>query len=197
MLDQAASHCLLWHSIHCPGHAARSLLNPRPPHTQFPGKASVLHRTDKLSSALYTWPVSKNNNPTGTAEWDWNPSMDVAFWHLKAWICQTLLNATLVYYDQSKAVVVQMDASKYGLGATLIQSSHPIAFASKMLTDIKTHYANIDRECLSVCFGLEKFHTYIYSRHVMVENDHKPLEMIQHKPLNVAPPQLHWMLLGM
>ena len=51
------------------------------------------------------------------------------------------------------------------------------------------------RECLSVCFDLEKFHTYIYGRHVMVENDHRLLEMIQHKPIHVAPPRLQWMLL--
>ena len=53
------------------------------------------------------------------------------------------------------------------------------------------------RECLSVCFGLKKFHTYIYGRHVLVENDHKPLEIIQHKPIHAAPPKLQWMLLCM
>ena len=54
------------------------------------------------------------------AEWDWDPSTDAAFQHLKAWICQTLLNATLAYYARSKSVIVQTDASKYGFGATLI-----------------------------------------------------------------------------
>ena len=81
--------------------------------------------------------------------------------------------------------------------AALIQSGHPIAFTSKMFTDVKTCYVNTERECLSVCFGLEKFHTYIYVRHVMVENDHKLLDMIQHKPIDVAPPQLQQMLLCM
>ena len=85
------------------------------------------------------------------AEWDWNPSTDAALQYLKAWICQALLSATLVYYDRSKPVSVQTDASKYMLGATLLQSSHPIAFTSNTLTDIKTHYANIEHECLSVC----------------------------------------------
>ena len=54
-----------------------------------------------------------------------------------------------------------MDVSDYILGASLIQSSRPIAFASKMITDSDTHYANIERECLLVCFRLEKFHTYL------------------------------------
>ena len=131
------------------------------------------------------------------AEWDWNPFTDAAFWHLKAWICQTLLSATLAYYNRSEPVVVCTDASEYGLGATLLQSGCPIAFASKTLTDIETHYVNIECECLSVGFGLEKFHSYIYGRHVIVENDHILLEMIQQKPIHTAPPWLQHMLLHM
>ena len=130
-------------------------------------------------------------------QWDWNPLTDSAFQCLKAWICQTLLKVTLAYYDRSKPVVVQTDTSEFGLGAALLQGGWPIAFASKTLTNVKSHYANIERECLSVCFGLEKFHTYIYGRHVLIENDHKPLEMIQHKPLHVAPPMLQQMCLCM
>ena len=109
----------------------------------------------------------------------------------KAWICQTLLNTTLAYYDRSKPFIVQTDASEFGQGAALIQSGYPIAFASKIFTDVETHCANIEQECLSVCFGLKKFHTYIYGRHVMVQNDHKPLEMIQQKPIHVAPPEVN------
>ena len=56
-------------------------------------------------------------------------------------------------------------------------------------------YMNIERECLSVCYGLEKFHTYVYGKHVTVQNDHKPLEMIQRKPIHAAPPRLQCMLL--
>ena len=127
-----------------------------------------------------------------------NPSTDAAFQHLKAWICQTLLNATLAYYDQSKPVVVQMDASKYGLWATLIQSGHIIAFASRTLTDVGTYHANIEKESVfQYAFVWRSSNTYIYGRHVTVENDHNLLEMIQHKPIHVAPPQLQQMLVHM
>ena len=93
--------------------------------------------------------------------------------------------------------MIQTDASKSRLGAALLQGGRPIAFASKTLTDIESRYANIEKECLSVCFGLEKFHTYVYGRHVLIENDHKLLEMIQHKPIHAAPPRLQQMLLHM
>ena len=91
------------------------------------------------------------------SSWDWNPSTDIAFQKLKQWICKTLLNTTLAYFDCTKPVVIQTDASEYGLGAALLQDGRPIAFASKTLTDVETRYANIKCKCLSVCFGLENF----------------------------------------
>ena len=81
------------------------------------------------------------------AEWDWNPLMDAAFQCLKGWVCQTLLNTTLMYYDRSKPVIVQMDTSEYGLGAALIQSGCPITFVSNMLTDVKPTMQTL-RECV-------------------------------------------------
>ena len=56
-------------------------------------------------------------------------------------------------------------------------------------------YANIEHECLSVVFGLEKFHIYIYGRHIKVYKDHKPLEMITKKPIHAAPSRLQRILL--
>ena len=69
---------------------------------------------------------------------------------------------TLRYYDQSKPVTLQFDASLKGLGACIIQDGQPIAFVSKSLMDTETHYANIERELLAIIYGCEKFHTYLY-----------------------------------
>ena len=92
---------------------------------------------------------------------------------------------------------MQTDASRYSLGAALLQSGCPISFTSKTCIDVKTCYVNIACKCLSVCLGLKTFHTYLYSRHVIVQNDCKPLEMIQQKPIHAATPQLQHMLLHM
>ena len=78
------------------------------------------------------------------SQWDWNPSTDAVFQHLKAWICQTLLKVTLAYYDRTKPVMIQTDASKFWLGTALLQGGQPIAFTSKTLTDIESCYANIE-----------------------------------------------------
>ena len=128
------------------------------------------------------------------SKWDWKPSTDSTFQQLKQWICNTLLKTTLAYYDKTQTLTIQTDASEYGLGTALLQNNKPIAFASKTLTDVETRYANIEHECLSVVFGLEKFHTYIYGRHITVFNDHKPFEMITKKPIHAAPPRLQRIL---
>ena len=81
------------------------------------------------------------------------------------------------------------------MGAVLLQEGRPIAYASKSLTDTEKRYANIDRELLAVVFGAERFRTYVYGKHFVVESDHKPLEMIQLKNLMAAPTRLQRMLL--
>ena len=127
--------------------------------------------------------------------WDWNPSTNHVFHHLKSWVCKMLLRTTLAYYDHTQPLVLQTDASEYGLGAALLQNNRPIAVASKTPTDVKTRSANIERECLSVCFGLEKFHTFVYGKHIIVQNDHKSQEMIHRKPIHAALPRLLCILL--
>ena len=101
----------------------------------------------------------------------------------------------LRYYDQTKPVTVQVDASQRGLHACLLQDGQPIAFASKSLIDTKTMYANIERELLAIVFTCQQFNTYVLGRYYTVESDHKPLEMIHQKSLASAPPRLQCMLL--
>ena len=75
----------------------------------------------------------------------------------------------MAYYDHTQPLVLQTDISEYGLGTALLQDNKPIAFASKMLTDVETRYANMEKECLSVCFGFEKFHTCLWQMYDSAE----------------------------
>ena len=47
----------------------------------------------------------------------------------------------LKFYDMSDEVTVQSDASKNGLGATLLQGGQPVAFASRTLSKAEQNYA--------------------------------------------------------
>ena len=96
------------------------------------------------------------------SQWDWNPSTESAFQHLKAWICQTLLKVTLAYYDRTKPAVIQTDTSKFGLGAALLQGGQPIGFARETLTDIESRYANIERVSFGMLWSGEIPHLYLW-----------------------------------
>ena len=80
-------------------------------------------------------------------EYVWLHQHAEAFSTIKSLICKT---TTLTYFDTNKDSVPHVDSSQKGLGAVLMQDSRPIAFASKSLTDIKSRYANIERELLAV-----------------------------------------------
>ncbi|XP_033763408.1 uncharacterized protein K02A2.6-like [Pecten maximus] len=96
----------------------------------------------------------------------------------------------LAYFDSNKEVTLQTDATKFGLGATVMQEGKPIAFASKSLTPSEINYAQIEKEMYAIVFGCTKFHQYLYGRKVRVETDHKPLIPISQKSLYAAPPRL-------
>ena len=125
-------------------------------------------------------------------EFIWSPSHQEAFEKLKNLIKDDTI---LAYYDRTKPVTLQVDASMKGLGATLIQDGRPVAYASKALTATESNYANIERELLAVVFGCQKFHMYLYGRHFRIESDHKPLEQIRKKSLTKAPLRLQKMLM--
>ena len=62
-------------------------------------------------------------------------------------------------------------------------------------SDYERRYANIEREMLTVVFGCERFHTYVYVKHFTIQSDHKPMEMIHLNNLDAALQFLQRMLL--
>ena len=70
-----------------------------------------------------------------------------------------------------------------------------VGMASRCLTPTESRYSNIERECLAVLFGLEKFEYYLLGREVLVETDHSPLEQIFKKNLADVPSRLQRFIL--
>ena len=109
----------------------------------------------------------------------------------------------LSFYDSNPATktILQCDASQIGLGAWIRQIDQQgqekiVAMGSRSLTDAETRYCNIERECLAVQYGLEKFEYYLMGRHTLVETDHSPLEQIFKKNVAEAPARLQRMILA-
>ena len=125
-------------------------------------------------------------------EYSWNATYQVTFDKLKSLVCD---DTTLRYFNTKKPVMIQVNASGKGLGATLIQDDGPVTFTSKVLTPTEQCYANNERELLVCVFSAECFQTCVFGRHFMIESDHKSLEQISMKNLADAPVCLQRMLL--
>ena len=124
--------------------------------------------------------------------WNWSTEQDKSFEQVKQLIVD---HAVLSFYDPNKELLLECDASDYGLGIVLMQEDKPIAFASRSLSPSERNYAQIEKEMLAIIFGLDKFHHYVYGRTLVVTTDHKPLTSIVNKPLSKAPKRLQSMML--
>ena len=122
------------------------------------------------------------------ATWTWNTSYQQLFNKAKSLI---KVEMCMKFYDDTKLLYLETDASGIGLETTLLQLRdnmncpkdtapdktiiHPIAFASKSLTGAEQRYSNIKPEALGILHGLAKFHHYCFGREVLVITDHKLL----------------------
>ena len=125
-------------------------------------------------------------------DFHWSDIHDQAFDAIKKLVSNPPL---LKYYEPSKPLVLQCDASEKVLGASLLQDGKPIAYASRALTCTETNYAQIEKELLAIVLGVERFHQHTYGRKVVVDSDHKPLETIFGKSLATAPRRLQKMFM--
>ena len=69
----------------------------------------------------------------------------------------------LVHFDPEQPIVLATDTSPYGIGAALTHvlpdgSEEPIAFASKTLSKAERSYGQVEKEGLSIVYGIRKFH---------------------------------------
>eukprot|EP00731_Ephydatia_muelleri_P000773 Em0001g773a len=114
--------------------------------------------------------------------WMWTVTCMVSFNQLK----QALGSAeVLCHYNPSEEISLACDASAHGLGADLShhfkdgsRSERPISYASRTLSKVERNYLQIEKEVLSIIFGLKKFHQYLYGRKFLLVTDHQPLVKI-------------------
>ena len=109
--------------------------------------------------------------------WEWSDACRKAFNVLKKILSSA---PVLTHFDPKKEIYVQCDASPYGLGAVLAHvmddgTEKPVSYSSRTMTPAERNYAQVEREGLSVVFGVKKFHQYLYGQKFVIFTDHKPL----------------------
>ena len=117
----------------------------------------------------------------------------------------------LQFYDASKPLYIEVDTSKKGIGAVMLQQDtivpntaksdeiptnlQPIPYASKTLLSTESNYLNIECELLGLLFPVPHFKHFTFRQLVHIITDHKPLVSLFRKSLVDSSPRLARMLI--
>lgn len=109
-------------------------------------------------------------------EFRWSEECEKSFHKLKNAIIKPPI---LKYPNFSHQFTLIVDASKYGVGATLTQNYDnkdlPISFASRSFTKGELNKSTIEKEIAAIHFAVKHYKPYIYGTHFLIKTDHKPL----------------------
>lgn len=90
----------------------------------------------------------------------------------------------LKLYNPKHETMLEADSSNYGMAAVLMQRRGPndpwlpVQFASRTLNNAERNYSNIEREGLSVLFGVEKYRKFLLGSKFIIRNDNMPLKKL-------------------
>ena len=149
----------------------------------------LLHYYGKFIPNLATLLHPMNRLLKSGSVWNWSPDCQQAFAQAKKLLSSA---AVLAHYNPSLPLRLATDASAYGIGAVISHifpdgSERPIAFASRTLSNSEKRYAQLEKEALSLIFGVQKFHPYLYGRAFTLYTDHKPLTTILSPKKGIPP----------
>lgn len=123
----------------------------------------------------------------------WESDQNSAFQSLKNDIIRAV---QLVHFDEKLPLILATDASQTGIGAALSHrypdgAEQPISFASKTLNVSQTKYSQIEREALSIIFGVTRYHQYLYGRKFELLTDNQALVTLLHPSKKLPVMTLH------
>ena len=122
----------------------------------------------------------------------WSDSDKKAFFDTQGAISRI---SALAWFKPGVDCVLQTDASGTAIGAVLLQNNLPVAYASRMLTEVEKRYSQLEREFLGIVFGLLKFRHIVLGNFCVVQTDHKPIIALLDKRIDTLPLRLQrWIL---
>ena len=134
----------------------------------------------KFNCHLSTLVQQLNNLLRKDVPWEWTDVCQGAFDDLKKRLASS---EVLVHYNTELPLKLDCDASSYRVGAVLAhvfpdKTERPIAYASRTLSKAERGYSQLEKEALSLIFGVKKFHQFLYGRRFTLVTDHNPLTTI-------------------
>lgn len=115
------------------------------------------------------------------SQFEWKDPQQRVFKEIKRMLIKA---PVLAHYDYTKDIIIQADASSFGLGSALLQADplnnlrEVLAYASRTLTKTEKKYSQIEKEALALAYAADHFKDFITGITVTLETDHKPLVQI-------------------
>lgn len=104
---------------------------------------------------------------------DWTKDSTIAFNRLR----EALIFApVLALPNFNLPFMIETDAFRSGIGAVLMQMSHPLACISKVLSPRHQALSVYDRESFAILFAIKKWHHYLVGRHFIIKTYHQALK---------------------
>jgi len=160
----------LGHTIDCKGlhttstkvKAVRNAPTPKNKH-ELRSFLGVVHYYGKFIPQLSTLLHPLNEMLQAGKPWSWTPNCEKAFLAVKEKLSQAPI---LAHYDPAVPLRLAGDASAYGVGAVLSHvypdgTERPIAYASRTLNASERNYPQLEKEALSLVFGINFINTYL------------------------------------
>ena len=108
---------------------------------------------------------------------EWGEAQEKAYQTIKLYLTSEPI---LRLPDPAKTYFLRTDASNNGIGAVLMQRHDeklfPVCYASKKLSSAERNYSTIEKECLTIVWGIKRFHLYFYGVPFVLQTDHEPLK---------------------
>ena len=109
--------------------------------------------------------------------WSWTDKCQSVFEELKEKLSRA---PVLAHYDSQLPLKLDTGAVAHGVGAVISHVSsngqeHPVAYASRTLSNSKQNYSQVEREALAIIFAVKKFYCYLFGLKFLLVTDHKPL----------------------
>jgi len=119
----------------------------------------------------------------------WSAVATTTFSQLKATLMKTPMLASPNF---SEALILETDASGFGVAAILSQANHPIAYFSKKMSTRMQRQSTYTREFYAITATLAKFCPYLLGHKFIIKTDQKSLKELLEQWLQ-TPEQQQWL----
>jgi hypothetical protein len=103
-------------------------------------------------------------------KFEWRKEHQDAFDQFKTLISKETL---LMFPNFNEPFHIFTDASKYQLGAVIMQNDKPLAFYSRKLNSAQRRYTTGEQELLSIVEMLEEFRNILFGQRIVIHTDHQ------------------------